>query len=259
MNAVYYRVVSRYAQTPAHAFSTEHQDAEISVEEIDPADVPLPRGFAVDGEPFWIAVDTARDSDGGRRPVLEGRDVTLQRRVDGTDGFPDWDPVPVARGEIGADGRLRFGRYGAPGDPVAVGGVYRVRLEHWTEGGDDVGWFPSLPFYLNLVDRPDPVTALSATPGSSVVHLSWTLPGGPAPAQVVVARTGASGEPTAAVPGQVKAVLDGTATSHDDRNEINPKHNYQYAVYTVSADGVYTRLPARTTVQTLSATRGVQQ
>jgi len=257
MNLVYFRVVSRYAQTPAHAFHTEHQEAEISVDESNPADVPLPRGFAVNGEPFWVAVDTA-GTDANRRPVLEGRKVTLQRRVDGADGFPEWDSVPVATGEIGAGGRVRFGRYGGPADADAVAGVYRVRLERWTKDGDDVGWFPSLPFYLRLVNRPDPVTALSASPGSSVVHLSWALPGGPAPARIVIARTGATGEPTASNPGQVKAVLGGGATSHDDRDAIKPGNTYKYAVYTVSADGVYTRVPATTSTRTLSATREEQ-
>lgn len=258
MNLLYFRVVSKYAHTPAHVFRTEHQEAEVSVVESNPADVPLPRGFAVHGEPFWIAVDTARDSDGGRRPVLEGRNVTLQRRVDGAGGFPEWDPTPVATGQLGADGRFRFGRYGGAGDAQAVAGVYRVRLENWTKNGDNVGWYPSLPFYLRVVDRPAPVTALAARPGSSVVHLSWTLPGGPAPAHVVIARTGLSGEPTAAKPWQVKAVLGGAATSFDDRDGVKPSNTYKYAVYTVSADGVYTRVPAKTSTKTLSATRGEQ-
>ena len=31
--------------------------------------------------------------------------------------------------------------------------VYRVRQEDWTEGGSKIGWYPSFPTYVDVVER----------------------------------------------------------------------------------------------------------
>ncbi len=74
MNAVYFRVVGANGSTPAYLFKTKHQDADLTIAEESPlpSDAPLPRGFAVLGERYEIAVDTAPDSSvssRSRRPA----------------------------------------------------------------------------------------------------------------------------------------------------------------------------------------------
>ena len=245
MNAVYFRVVSRTAASGEHLFKSKHQDADVSLIESSPADVPLPRGFAVVGEAFRIAVDTADHDNNGKptKPILPGRKVTLQVR----DGAGLWKDVPGGSAVVGRDGTLSY----AP-EQRRVGTtapeVYRVVMDDWTENGDRVGWFPSVPFYLEVVDRPDPVTNLEATaPTSSQVKLAWDLPAGPVAKIVIARRTGGGAPPTA--PRQVIDELPGTATSYGDRSVL-PSDFYQYAVYTVSRDGVYTRVPTPVVVRT---------
>ena len=244
MNSVYFRVKSRNGESPAHLFTSKHQEADLSLIELSPADAPLPQGVAVgvavDGEPIEMLVDT-RGADKESRPILQGRDVTLQRRVV-TGGDVSWDFV--ASGDVGNDGKLRF-RFGPGGLPQETGD-YRVRLESWTQGGDRVGWYPSFPYDLRVVDRPDPVQRLSTAATSSSVKLSWVLPSGPVD-RIVIARS-AYAAPT--LPRDViKDDLSGTATSYGD-GSVSPGWTYKYAVYTVSRDGVYTRVPATTTVTT---------
>ncbi len=155
MNYVYFRLHSRKADTPAHLFKSKHQDADISLIESTPADVPLPRGFAVVSEKFRIAVDTADHDRSGKptKPILVGRVVTLQVRSGDA-----WKSTGIT-GTVGRDGRLNFGEEarGVPGTEV-----YRVVMEDWTGDGDRVGWFPSVPFYLEVVRRPLPVRGLDA-------------------------------------------------------------------------------------------------
>lgn len=245
MNAVYFRVVSNEGATPAYFFETKHQDAHLSVREATPlpSDVPLPRGFAVIGEPFSIAVDTVQGARGETKPVLAGRRVTLQVRKDGP-----W--ADAATGAIGDNGTLSFGPYG-PGAAPQVAGFYRVILGDWTKNGDRVGWFPSLPLYLRLVDRPRPVTDLVATSLANSVTLTWKLPSDPERARVVVVRRAGSSSPTptAAKPSNIVAKLPATAGQYVDL-QVLPGATYKYAVYTVSADGVYTALEARTQTTT---------
>ena len=235
MNFVYFRVHSRSSDTPAHLFKSKHQDADISLIEQNPADVPLPRGFAVVNEQFRIAVDTADHDRSGKptKPILPGRKVTLQVR----DGV-GWTDAPGSA-LVGRDGRLD---YGVENRTAPALEVVRVVMADWTEDGDRVGWFPSLPFYLEVVRRPDPVDNLTATPTASTVRLSWTLPADPERAKIVIARTGGFGDPDASVPSHVIATIDGDAKTYLDNYLIFSSTNYNYAVYTRSADGVYTRI-----------------
>lgn len=250
MNSVYFRVKSRTGESPAHLFTSKHQEADLSLVELSPADVALPQGvavgIAVDGEPIDMLVDT-RGADKESRPILQGRAVTLQRR-DITGGDVTWDFV--ANGTVGNNGKLSF-RFGPGGLPQETGD-YRVRLESWTQGGDQVGWYPSFPFDLKVVDRPGPVKNLNANATSSSVKLTWDLPAGSV-ARIVIARS-FSGTPS--LPRDViKDDLAGTATSYGD-GSVFPSTTYQYAVYTVSRDGVYTRVPDTTTVTTPDPKRG---
>lgn len=256
MNAVQFRVVSRTAATPAHTFSAEHQEADLLVRELQPPFVvwptqkvfePLPPGFAVRDEPYELRVDTVNRASGDKKPVLPGRAVALQRRqadnswqhqlgglLDGA-GFADFDGATI------------------PGE-----GVYRAVLGDWKENGDDVGWFPSLPFYLRIVTRPLEVTDLGAVPTSSSVTLTWKLPRDSNRYRIVVVRGGGGDYvPTWAAPARyVIKTIAATETSFVDTAAIEPNRAYSYAVYTVSKDGVYSRVAARTEVRTLDAQRG---
>lgn len=252
MNEVYFRLHSRSADTPAHLFKSVHQDAEVGRVELDPADVPLPRGIAVNGEAYRIAVDTVNTTSDGKptKPVLLGRQVTLQIR----DLADRW--VSVAQSEVKADGKLAFGPYG-PGASPQEAGVYRVILETWTNGGDQVGWFPSLPFYLDLVERPAPVAAIDCVPASDSISLTWAVRGAD-PARIVIARSSARTAPTA--PRDVVATLPGSARSYLDKL-LAADQTYRYAVYTVTrytsdGGGVYTRVPTPCQATTATPARG---
>lgn len=145
MNGVYFRVVSASGATPAHRFDTVHQDAVLTISQ-SVAGLSLPTGVAVLGELFSFAVDTIRGAAGDTKPVLAGRRATLQMRTGNR-----WQDVAV--GAIGRDGGVDFGPFG-PGAARPVAGVYRVVLADWTQNGDRVGWIPSLPMQLRLVDLP---------------------------------------------------------------------------------------------------------
>lgn len=250
MNSVYFRVKSRSGESPAHQFFTKHQEAELSLTELQPADVLLPQGLSVgtmvDGEPVEMLVDT-RGPAKDLRPILHGRAVTLQQRETKGDHVT-WNPV--ARGTVGGNGKLTF-RIGPGGVPPADG-YYRVRLENWTQGGDDVGWYVTFPFDLRVVDRPDPVTKLESIATSSSVKLTWDLPPGPVD-HIVIARS--SFRSPSAPADVIKGDLSGTATTYGD-GSLSSGTTYHYAVYTVSRDGAYTRLPTRTTVRTLDPRQG---
>lgn len=259
MNAVQFRVVSRTAETPAHVFSAEHQDADVLVREKNPASVqwpgqtvlePLPRGFAVGGEPYEIRVDTVNRANDDKKPVLLGRGVRLELRQ------PDSSWAVRGNGSLDSNGFADF-----PSGQAAADGVYRAVLADWTKNGDNVGWFPSLPFYFRIVDRPSTVTGLTVaatTPTS--VKLQWTLPADPNRRSIVVVRGFAGGdEPTWAAPRFTAKTIAGGATQYVDTNGIVANRTYRYAVYTVSADGVYSRLAERITAQTPQAKQGARR
>ena len=252
MNGTYFRVASGGNVTRAHQFKTIHQDVDVSLFEPTPADVPLPRGFAVIGETFRIAADTVDHDRFGKptKQILQGRVVTLQVRSG--DG---WNDLRTAT--VGPNGKLDFGNEVRRAVTGATPEVYRAVMENWTKDGDRVGWMPSMPFYLDVVRRPDPVRALDAEETASSVKLTWALPADPERARIVIARTSGAGAPppTAGIPHQVLANIPGGATSYTD-NAVLPSRTYQYAVYTVSHDGVYTRVPERVTAATPAAKVG---
>lgn len=250
MNGAYVRLANRNGVgTTPHLMKTVHQDATLDIVEAGPAHVPLPRGVAVLGEDFFVSVDTVGRAS-LRKPVLQGRGVTLQLR----DGNHDWNPVDT--GVVGGNGRLQLGRYGTGlGDKPFAGGVYRVVLEDWTQNGDNVGWFPSLPFYVHLVNRPGPVTGLQPTGATtSSITLEWTLPVDASRDRIVIAR---SLGPNPRAPRDVVATLAGSAEKFTDTG-LSSGQTYHYAIYTVSrytADGggVYTRTPTPISAATVQS------
>ena len=237
MNAVYVRMVNGSGRgTPAHLFTIIEQDVDVQLHELRPADVPLPRGFAVAGEPFWLQGDTARLRDG--RPtkrVLKGRTVELQQRNEAG----EWKYVEA--GAVPGDGLVTFSQWsvGQPTDPR----VYRIRLDDWVSGADRVGWFASLPYYLEVVDRPQPVDGLKGTrTTASSVTLTWKLPADPQRDKIVIARVnGSAGTPDASKPWHIHATIDGSLTKYTDL-QVSANLGYSYSVYTRSRDGVYSRL-----------------
>jgi hypothetical protein len=249
MNGTYFRVASGKAVTRAHQFATVHQDADVHLVEVYPSDVPLPRGFAVANESFRIAVDTADHDRFGNptKPILVGRTVDLQVRVG--DG---WNHVATAT--VRKDGWLNFGTDVRPTVTGSKPEVYRAVMQSWTEDGDRIGWMPSVPFYLNVVLRPDPVRNLDSNETPSSVKLTWGLPTDPDRARIVIARTAGAGapQPSAGTPHQVLDTIPGGETSYTD-GTVNSGWTYKYAVYTVSRDGVYTAVPGRLTVVTPDA------
>lgn len=256
MNTVQFRVVSRTAATPAHTFSAEHQEADLLVHELQPPSVvwptqtviePLPRGFAVKGEPYQVRVDTVNRANNDKKPVLLGRTVRLELRQ------PDNSWAVKGQGSLDRSGYADFGSALVPTD-----GVYRAVLGDWTANGDNVGWFPSLPFYFRIVDRPLVVTDLKAVPTPSSVTLTWKLPQDSNRQGIVIVRGGGGDYvPTWAAPGRfVINTLGGSRTGYVDSSGILPNKIYRYAVYTVSKDGVYSKVAARTDVRTPDAQRG---
>jgi hypothetical protein len=253
MNSVYFRVVAGRGATEAHHFTSKHQDAELGIVELTPAEKPLPQGVSVGatvmGEPFTLVADTKGPAK-VNRPILAGRDVTLQRRVINGDDVT-W--VFVASGDVRHDdGKVSF-EFG-PGASPQQAGDYRVRLESWRVGGDDIGWFLTYPFELRVVDRPLSASAFRATaPSDTKVSLSWNLPNDPDRTKIVIARN--VGGP--ANLRYVLATLPATATSYVDTS-VYGSTTFNYAVYTVSEagvfgvvdDAVYPREPERASVTT---------
>jgi hypothetical protein len=253
MNGTYFRVASGQSVTRAHQFETIHQDVDVSLVEVAAPDVPLPRGFAVVGEGFRIAADTA-DHDRFGKPtkrILQGRAVTLQIRSG--DG---WKYVDAAT--VGGDGWLDFGNDVRRSVTGSTPEVYRVVMENWTADGDRVGWMPSLPFYLEVVRRPDGVRNVVPTATPTSVTLKWDLPIDPERDKIVIARTSGAGAPppTAGTPGHVLATIPGGATSYTD-GTVFSSWTYKYAVYTVSHDGIYSAVPVPVVIQTPDPKRGV--
>jgi len=144
-----YRVVSAGLATPGWTFDAKSQDLTLDVVSGDPA---LGDGQVLAGTPFLINVDTTPTLS--RRPDLPppafpGRSLTLQQRVDGG----RWQTLDTT-----VTDELGHGQFVTQ---VATPGVvvYRVRQEDWTEGGDNIGWFPSFPTYVNVLDPSEPYPA----------------------------------------------------------------------------------------------------
>ena len=84
-------------------------------------------------------------------------------------------------------------------------------MEDWTEDGDRVGWFPSVPFYLEVVQPPAAVRGLDADETRVGQADAGPLPADPERDQIVIARTAGAGapQPTAGTRSHVLATIPG--------------------------------------------------
>lgn len=248
MNQVYFRVVTNGGGATAQVlFETELQDAEVTLVENNPVPgAPLVQsiseGRAVNGETFTFKADTAYiKSPAADKPVLQGRGATLERRTIKA-GLVTWDDV--ATGAVAADGIATFPNL--TGGRELPAGSYRVRLADWTKNGDDIGWFLSFPFEVSVYVRPLAVLGLvSNAVSDSRVDLRWRLP---ADSRDKIVVTRSTSGPADLNDFRI-ATLPGSTTSYSDTSVFGSTH-YYYAVYSVSAAGIYTRLPATTDVTT---------
>lgn len=137
MLGISYRVVSGNLATNGVEFNALAQDLTLR-----------PLTAPVAGRPFEIEVDTtpdlfARPTTIGLEPI-EGRALTLQRRVDGD----TWEKV--AAGTVDRNG---LGIFTVTEFEPGVH-VYRARQEDWTRDGNEIGWFPSFPTYIEVFESP---------------------------------------------------------------------------------------------------------
>jgi hypothetical protein len=134
------RVATKGAATPAWVSNAKSQDLVLSTRTSYPA---LPDGQVRAGESFTIDVDTTptlyRRPD-LPAPAIPGRTLTLQQRVNGN----RWSTLDTTTTNQKGQGSFTV-RVNNPGTVV-----YRVRQEDWTVNGNEIGWFPSYPTYVNV-------------------------------------------------------------------------------------------------------------
>ncbi|MFC5495327.1 hypothetical protein [Nocardioides caricicola] len=139
------RVAAPGAVTSSWRFEPKAQDLTLATPKLpglDPNEVLM-------GVPFTILVDTTPTLVGRPDlppPPLPGRKLTLQRRVNGD----AWETL--ATSVTGLLGNGTFLQTVTEPGPV----TYRVREEDWNLGGDRIGWYPSFPFTIRVVDPLDP-------------------------------------------------------------------------------------------------------
>jgi len=139
------RVAAAGAATPGWTFQPKAQDLTLSTPKLPGLD----QDEVLMGVPFTILVDTTPTIVGRPdlpAPALPGRVLTLQRRV----GGDAWETVATSLTGLRGDGTFL--------QTVAQPGLvtYRVRQEDWSQGGDRIGWYPSFPFTVRVVDPLDP-------------------------------------------------------------------------------------------------------
>ncbi len=166
MHGIRYRVASGRLATPFVTFDAHSQDLTVT-----PVGVPL-----VD-VPFDLTVDTtptlARRPDTiGLKPVV-GRRLTLQKRVTPT----QWKELDTT--QVGPLGLAEF----TVTEPVAGVHVYRVVAENYFEDGNQIGWFPSFPTYVEVRSgkrrtqsepEPAPVTETTTLPRTATTSSRTT-------------------------------------------------------------------------------------
>ncbi|MFC6288191.1 hypothetical protein ACFP3Q_14035 [Nocardioides sp. GCM10027113] len=146
MFGIKYRVVAGGAAvTPAWTFNAKSQDLTLELD-----------GEARAGREFSLLVDTT-PSLWGRPDTIgllpfPGRVLTLERRG----GDNEWEHVDDTIADQEGHGRFDV----TVAEPGTV--VYRVVQEDWTRDGDQVGWFPSFPTYVEVLDPRAPRTVLPA-------------------------------------------------------------------------------------------------
>lgn len=170
------RVISGSLATPAFTFSAQIQDLVVAARS---GTDHLVDNQVVSGRAFQIVVDTvprlARRTEMTPPPAYPGRTLTLQQRS----STGAW----VTLGTTTSDAR-GFGYFSRT---VTTPGrvVYRVRQEN-VGGGHQIGWQPSFPTYVQVLDR-DPGRAV--TPPSWVSRLRNERSDGQPPVTVAHRRT----------------------------------------------------------------------
>ncbi|MBE7325892.1 hypothetical protein IEQ44_14675 [Nocardioides sp. Y6] len=114
------------------------------------------------GQPLEFLVDTIGKGFSSYTelpaPLLPGRTLTLQRRVDPI----TWENIATTASD--ARGYATFRTvHRADGD------VYRVRAEDWRENGDQIGWTASFPHYVTPEPSSTKVGVARALRGSTAV------------------------------------------------------------------------------------------
>lgn len=174
MFGIRYRVASDDLATPLVTFDSKSQDLTVTP--------PGTRPRA--GVPFDLYVDTTpelvrRPDTIGLKP-LPGRRLTLQERVTPR----KWENLDTT--VVGPLGGAKF----TVTEPVGGIHVYRVVQEDLFEGGNNIGWFPSFPTYVDIRDPYLPTSQPAGGSASGGVQS--------APPTVVTAQLGSSGDRTTA-------------------------------------------------------------
>jgi hypothetical protein len=144
------RVASARVATPARTLSARSQDLTLRAPE---------RVLA--GESFVIEVDTTPTTLSHRPdlppPTFPGRTLTLQQR----DGDNHWDDLDATKTDDRGEGSFDVTVH----EPGTV--VYRVRQENWTANGNEIGWFPSFPTYVEVLAGQSPRSLTETMAASS--------------------------------------------------------------------------------------------
>lgn len=157
-----YRVRASNGRTsPVKILQPRQQEVVLSLN----GGAPQKSGAVAAGARFVIKVDTTHTGRGdlGRpAPAFPGRQLALQQR--GAGG--GWSTVDVAYASN--LGTARFERYA--GNPGKV--VYRVRQGDIRSGGNKIGWFPSFPLEVRVVNGR--AAARTSTPSTTTRTVATT-------------------------------------------------------------------------------------
>ncbi|GAB3263816.1 hypothetical protein [Nocardioides dilutus] len=138
------RVVAGALKTPDYQLKARQQELTVSLADAEPNRI----SYAVlPGLPFEVVVDTVPTVRAalGTPPVLPGRVVSLQQRVDGN----RWQTIRTSSTDLA--GQATF----SVAAPLVGALVLRARQERWTQGRDEIGWFASFPTYFGIGLLPD--------------------------------------------------------------------------------------------------------
>jgi hypothetical protein len=151
------RVASARVATPARTLSARSQDLTLTAVTDTPG---LDEGQVLAGRPFDIEVDTRPrlshrpDLPG---PAFPGRTLTLQQRARGD----SWSTLDTTTTDGLGQGSFEV----TVDEPGMV--VYRVRQENWTANGNEIGWFPSFPTYVEVLAGQSPRSLTETMAASS--------------------------------------------------------------------------------------------
>ena len=137
-----YRVKAGAYVSPSKLFSAKTQDLTIRITG-QPENNTNEPGRVPTGQSFGITVDTTpeniyRSPESRGLPVFRGRDLTLQKRIDGD----TWRTLD--KGAVNSRGLGYFSGLNEPDGVV----VYRVRQENLFTRGNRIGWTQSFPLYV---------------------------------------------------------------------------------------------------------------